>query len=241
VIPLRAAMQRSHEAIPASFNSAVERMLPMLRLLRHGNGALAHLRGSQDHTEAAALILQQDEVEGAPLNLARQSGFARIAAGKSLVIADTTPVTGFSFEISVGGVPVLASSHADPITFRTFSTESPAELLDLDQGHLLISGVRLRNASYSRNLFVETHGTDIRVEDTCDDPTQALGVTIQVLPGVTHTIDGTTAVLSLGNGETWTLRTRGGTIYNGADEKTLLLVATPDDGRCTLNWALQRR
>ncbi len=241
MIPLRAAMQRAHEPIPASLNAAIERMLPMLRMLRHGNGALAQLRGSQSHREATDIVLQQDEVQGAPLTLARHSGFARIETERSLVISDTTPVAGFTTEISIGGVPVLSSSHADPKTFRKFGTESPAELLDVGQGYLLIAGVRLRNASYSRNIFVETRGADIRVEDGCDDPTQTLAVVIDVLPGTQFAFDGTTAALTLANGEAWQLRMRGGRMVQTAEAQTLVLMADGEAGRSTLNWALQRR
>jgi hypothetical protein len=243
ILPLRSAMQSAREPIAPSLNSAIERMLPMLRMLQHGNGDIAHLRGSAPHAEAAALVLSQDDVHGQPMALARQSGFARMAAGHSLLITDTTAVTGFTADFSVGDCGVCESSHANMPPFRKFTSESPAELLSLDEGQLLMTSVQMRGANQSRHIYMSQDGTDIRIEDSADNMDRPFAVVIALKFDVTCDIAAheTVAHLALSNGQRWQLAARGAALHKTGDGRELYLSSVPENGHCAITWALQRR
>ncbi|MFG1345084.1 heparinase II/III family protein [Xanthobacter autotrophicus DSM 431] len=92
LLPLRQAFSaRNHQAPPALMN-AVDRMMPMLRFFRHGDGAFAHFHG-MGHTAAdqLATILAFDDARGAPVANAPYSGYQRLDAKALLLIADTGP------------------------------------------------------------------------------------------------------------------------------------------------------
>jgi uncharacterized heparinase superfamily protein len=89
LLPLREAMQCAYVEVPGPINAALERMLPMLRFLRHSDGKLAVFQGvSRTHAGRIKAILDHDKVGGRPLSHAQLSGFARLAHGHASVIMD---------------------------------------------------------------------------------------------------------------------------------------------------------
>ncbi|HWC63011.1 MAG TPA: heparinase II/III family protein, partial [Rhizomicrobium sp.] len=74
---------------PHDLRNARDRIAPMLRFFRHGDGGLFLFHGgleSQPHMIAS--LLARDEVRGQPFQHARHSGYQRLAAGKSIVVVD---------------------------------------------------------------------------------------------------------------------------------------------------------
>ncbi len=62
-----------------------DRMAPMLRFFRHGDGALALFQGGQEgDPRMIAGLLARDDVRGQPFGHARHSGYQRLAAGRAL-------------------------------------------------------------------------------------------------------------------------------------------------------------
>ncbi|WP_182087237.1 heparinase II/III family protein [Aureimonas sp. ME7] len=115
LVPLCQLFAERGQAVPRPVFGAVDRMLPALRFFRHGDGALALFNGAgvPDHHLAAAL-LRHDETLGEPISQMRQSGYHRLAAGLTVVLADTgaPPAPDVSsdahagtlaFEFSAGG------------------------------------------------------------------------------------------------------------------------------------------
>ena len=89
LLPLRDAMQAAYLEVPGPVNAALERMLPMLRFLRHSDGKLAVFQGvSRTHAGRIKAILDHDKIGGRPLSHAQLSGFARLANGHTTVIMD---------------------------------------------------------------------------------------------------------------------------------------------------------
>jgi len=94
--------------------SAIDRMMPMLRFFRQGDGSLAHFNGIGDTaTDQLATVLAYDDVRGVVPNNAPHSGYQRIEAGGTILIVDggRPPPIEFSlaahagcqsFEMSVG-------------------------------------------------------------------------------------------------------------------------------------------
>jgi len=89
LIDVRSALASAERKTPPEIASAIERMAPMLRLFRHGDGGLALFNGSWegDRTAIDLVLARSGSAEAAP-QMALTSGFQRLAAGTSLVIAD---------------------------------------------------------------------------------------------------------------------------------------------------------
>ncbi|MCI0599907.1 MAG: heparinase II/III family protein [Beijerinckiaceae bacterium] len=115
LLPLRQAYTARGLQPPAQLLNAIDRMMPMLRLFRHGDGALALFNGmGVTPPELLATVLAYDDVRARPLANARYSGYQRLEAGDAIVLVDAgrPPPQIFSsrahagcssFEFSVGG------------------------------------------------------------------------------------------------------------------------------------------
>lgn len=116
LLPLRQAFAARNLAAPPALMNAVDRMMPMLRFFRHGDGAFAHFHG-MGHTAAdqLATILAFDDARGAPVANAPYCGYQRLEANGLVVIADTGPPP-----------PVSASweAHASCLAFEFSSGRS---------------------------------------------------------------------------------------------------------------------
>lgn len=90
LMPLREAMQSAYIEVPGPVNAAIERMLPMVRFLRHADGKLAVFQGvSRTCAGRIKSILAHDTIGGRPLAHAQLSGFARLAHGDATLVMDT--------------------------------------------------------------------------------------------------------------------------------------------------------
>jgi uncharacterized heparinase superfamily protein len=109
--------------------AARDRMAPMVRFFRLGDGALAMFNGGrEDDAKAIADLLARDEVRGQPFAFAPDSGYQRLAAGRTLLVMDCgVPPEGafanaahagcLSFEFSAGNQRVVVNcgiSHDQP-------------------------------------------------------------------------------------------------------------------------------
>ena len=106
---IRAALVASQTPVPDTLQGAIDRMAPMLRFFRHGDGGLALFNDTNEESPAAIdIALGLGEATGAAPKSAPHAGFERIAARHSLLIVD------------VGGPPPTTSrhSHAGPLSFE---------------------------------------------------------------------------------------------------------------------------
>ncbi|HWA90868.1 MAG TPA: heparinase II/III family protein [Rhizomicrobium sp.] len=93
--------------------SARDRMAPMLRFFRHGDGALALFNGGQEcDARMIASLLARDEVRGQPFGHARHAGYQRLAAGRAVVVMDcgAPPMGAFAVEAHAGCLSFEMSS-----------------------------------------------------------------------------------------------------------------------------------
>lgn len=89
LLPLRQGYIARRTPPPQSLLGAVDRMMPMLRLLRHGDGALALFNGmGVTAPDLVAAALAYDDSRGQALTTAPHVGYQRLADGPALVIAD---------------------------------------------------------------------------------------------------------------------------------------------------------
>ena len=123
IIPVQTAMGENREPVPQPLNAAIERMVPMLRMLSHGDGGLSNFQGSgAADLNGIKAILAQDKVHGQPLLLAPHSGYCRLAHRAGLLIMDVGAPkkcnSALAFEFSEGphriisncGMPLTAST-----------------------------------------------------------------------------------------------------------------------------------
>ncbi len=89
-LPLRHAFQARNIAPPPQLNNAIDRMMPMMRFFRHGDGVFAHFNGMGPTLPyLMATILAHDDARGAPLSNAPHSGYQRIEVGELVLLMDT--------------------------------------------------------------------------------------------------------------------------------------------------------
>jgi len=105
LIEIRAALIHGHIEVPDTLQGAIDRMAPMLRCFRHGDGKLALFNGADEEDDAFIdLALREGKNRGKALSAAPHGGFHRLKAGRTLIIADV-------------GQP-LASGHAGSLSFE---------------------------------------------------------------------------------------------------------------------------
>ncbi|MGA0392565.1 MAG: heparinase II/III family protein [Rhodospirillales bacterium] len=113
-IDIRAALINSQTEVPVSLQRAIDRMGPILRCLRHGDGGLALFNGGTAETndEINQTFLQSGTKTKAISN-APHTGYQRLAAKRTVIIVDAgnPPAPPFdrhahaaplSFEMSIG-------------------------------------------------------------------------------------------------------------------------------------------
>ena len=90
LLPLRQAFAARNIAPPPQLNNAIDRMMPMLRFFRQGDGNFAHFNGmGPTHPDLIGTILAYDDARGAPLSNASHSGYQRVEVKDLLVLMDT--------------------------------------------------------------------------------------------------------------------------------------------------------
>lgn len=143
----------------ATQRSAQDRIAPMLRFFRHGDGALALFNGgAEGDARMIAALLARDEVRGQPFAHARHSGYQRLVAGRMIAILDcgVPPPGAFSnnahagclaFEFSSGQQRVVVNcgsaraSHPDWETaLRATAAHSTVTLADQSMARVLSEG-----------------------------------------------------------------------------------------------------
>ncbi|HWG07105.1 MAG TPA: heparinase II/III family protein [Beijerinckiaceae bacterium] len=105
LLPLRQAFAARAVAPPQILLNAIDRMLPMLRLFRHGDGSLALFNGmGVTAPDTLATILAYDDSRAVALANAPYTGYQRGAAGASVFVIDsgTPPAPAFSTEAHAG-------------------------------------------------------------------------------------------------------------------------------------------
>src|SRR5438270_6127945 len=90
LLPLRQAFAARNVPPPPALLHAIDRMMPMLRFFRHGDGNFALFNGmGPTPPDLLATVFAYDDARGAPLANAPHSGYQRVQAEGLLVIADT--------------------------------------------------------------------------------------------------------------------------------------------------------
>ena len=151
------ALKARDQEVPQALISAHDRMAPMIRFFRHGDGALALFNGgSEANAHMIGALLARDEVRGQPFAHARHSAYHRMAAGKTLVVFDcgAAPQGVFSnsahagclaFEMSAGPQRLVVNCGAGlqpkwDDALRATAAHSTVVVADTSQAGVLSEG-----------------------------------------------------------------------------------------------------
>ena len=131
LLALRQLMVAQGVKPPTALMTTIDNMISLLRLLQHGDGALARFNGMGAGNPGALATVFAHEPAGAPrLEDARSSGYARIERGGTTVIMDTgapppkdhsgeAHAGALSFELSLGPEPIVVNGGAPPPSLGT--------------------------------------------------------------------------------------------------------------------------
>jgi uncharacterized heparinase superfamily protein len=113
LLPTRQAFAARNLSPPEQLLNAIDRMMPILRMFRHADGALANFNGmGVTEPEALATLLAYGD-PGAAIMDAPYSGYQRLEAGPSIAIIDAGPPPPWEF---------AQDSHAGCLSFE-FSSD----------------------------------------------------------------------------------------------------------------------
>jgi len=113
LLPLRQTFAARNIAPPAALLNAIDRMMPMVRFFRHGDGSIALFNGmSGTPSDLLATLLAYDDTHGTPMASMPHTGFQRLDAGPTTVIMDTgaPPPPGVSHDAHAGCLSFELSS-----------------------------------------------------------------------------------------------------------------------------------
>jgi len=159
LLEIRAALGSAQYEVPEALQQAIDRMAPMLRYLRGGDGALARFNGSSGEDPLIlSAVLEQASPRGKPAARAPATGFERISAGKltALVDAGAPPESPFdqgthagtlSLEVTVGRERLIVNCGAAPcdgarwqLAERATAAHSTVTINDRNSSELLRNG-----------------------------------------------------------------------------------------------------
>lgn len=90
LLPLRQAFGARNLPPPPALVNAIERMMPMLRFFRHGDGPFANFNGmGPTPPDLLATVLAYDDARGQPVSNAAHSGYQRLDAPGAVVLMDS--------------------------------------------------------------------------------------------------------------------------------------------------------
>ncbi len=124
LLPLRQVLAARGLQTPSAMMRAIDRMMPALRMMQHGDGSLALFNGmGVTELDRVANVLANEDTRGAPPLKAPYSGYQRLVAQDAVVIVDAgaPPPAEFSraahagclsFEYSIGYEHVVVNCGA---------------------------------------------------------------------------------------------------------------------------------
>ncbi len=130
LLPLRQVYAARNTAAPAQLHNAIERMMPILRLFRHGDGSLALFNGmGVTAPDALATVLAYDDARAPAITNAPYSGYYRLEAEGAVLITDAgaPPPQDFSQQAHAGCLSFVFSSDKYPFVINCGSPDASRE------------------------------------------------------------------------------------------------------------------
>ncbi len=151
LLPLRETFAARGLEPPRGVIMAIERMMPHLRLFRHGDGALALFNGmGTTPPDLMATLAAYDDARARPVEQAIYSGYSRLSCGRSLTIVEAGPRPrgAYSIEAHAGCLSFEFSSGASRIIVNCGASRlGPPELREAARTTAAHSTLTLGNRS----------------------------------------------------------------------------------------------
>lgn len=177
MIALKALMEARTLAVPPRLTQTIANATRMLRMLRHSDGSLARFQGGMSVANMApdlvAAVLSHDVDRGPLPVLARQSGYARLEASRSMVLVDC------------GEVPPLAAAsdaHASCLAFEwshngiKIITNSPE--IAIGNHHGSETGIERRRTAAHSTMSIDGVSSALFAEDAEATPLVSNGLNV---------------------------------------------------------------
>jgi uncharacterized heparinase superfamily protein len=186
LLPLRQLFSARELQPPSALNNAIDRMMPMLRFFRHGDGNFAQFNGmGPTAVDLLATVLAYDDARGTPVSNAPHSGYQRIDAGQTALLMDTgkPPPIALSQEAHAGclsfelswkqhrlvincGLPAVNKETWRQVA-RATAAHSTVTLNDRSSCHFLESG-SFRRLLFGTPIVAGPHNVAVMREDTAE-------------------------------------------------------------------------
>jgi uncharacterized heparinase superfamily protein len=203
LLPLRQVFSARNIPPPPALLNAVDRLMPMLRFFRHGDGNFGLFNGmGPTPTDLLTTILAYDDARGAPVANAPHSGYQRLESGGTLVLMDTgrAPPLPVSQDAHAGCLAIELSSKFNrivvncglPATSRdswrqvarataahstvTFNDVSSARFVDSGPIKRLLQGMPLLGGPQNIEVTREEHDGATLLRATNDGYAEEFGV-----------------------------------------------------------------
>jgi uncharacterized heparinase superfamily protein len=163
LIEIRGMLATARVAVPEALTAAIDRAMPMLAALRHGDGGLALFNGTRERDPTLlALVQAQSGVRARPAPRAPEMRFERLAAGRTVLIVDAGPPPArgqdrlahagtLAFEMSVGRDRLIvncgaatAAANAWRDALRATAAHSTLVIADVNSSELKERGLGRR-------------------------------------------------------------------------------------------------
>jgi uncharacterized heparinase superfamily protein len=187
LVDLRAVLRDARAHVPDELQNAIDRIAPMVRFFRHGDGGLCLFNDSNENENwLLDVALTRAEARGKPMETAPYTGFQRLNSNRSLILVDTgmPAPAGFdehahagalSFELSVGRERLIVNCGAYAgtrddwkLAQRTTAAHSTVSIADLSSSEILprpMIGARPRKVAVRRNESAGNIWIDATLED----------------------------------------------------------------------------
>ena len=180
LVDLRAALVSAQQPVPGELLNAIDRMAPMLRFFRLGDGGLTVFNGgAEEEGWFADLVLSRAEARGKPLPAAPHTGFQRLGAGRAIVVLDVgvparlacagaarAHAGTLAFEMSMGKDRVVVNCGAHPMRSPPWNAASRA------------------TAAHSTLVIADTNSADVSPSGLRGGPRKVTAVRVESAEGV---------------------------------------------------------
>jgi uncharacterized heparinase superfamily protein len=203
LLPLRQVFSSRNIPPPPALLNAIDRLMPMLRFFRHGDGNFALFNGmGPTPADLITTILAYDDARGTPVANAPHSGYQRVESGGTVILMDTgrAPPLSVSQDAHAGCLAIELSSKLNrivvncglPATSReswrqvarataahstvTFNDISSARFVDSGPIKRMLQGIPLLGGPTNVSVIREEQGDAILLRGSHDGYAENFGV-----------------------------------------------------------------
>jgi uncharacterized heparinase superfamily protein len=118
LVEIRGMLEAADRQVPVEVHAAIERMAPMVRYFRHGDGSLCLFNGGvEEESVFIDAVLERAGVSGEAPPSPPDMAFQRMAAGTTLVLMDAgpPPPKGYDSEAHAGALSIEVSSGQERV------------------------------------------------------------------------------------------------------------------------------